>query len=274
MNRDADPEIHPIAPEQRAAVLAALDGIEREHEVRILFACESGSRGWGFSSPDSDYDARFVYVHRRDWYLSVNERTGPGQPQRDVIELPIDDELDVSGWDLRKALRLLSKSNPTLLEWLRSPLVYRQDEAIAPQLRAIADEFYSPLAAWHHYRQMARSNFRGYLRGDRIRTKKYLYVLRPVMACLWIEQAAGPPPMAFEALLDRLLPNGPLRTAIGVLLAKKRISKEVADGPRIPEISDFIEQQLRRMETTAPMLTPGHGDQSRLDEFFRRGIAD
>jgi predicted nucleotidyltransferase len=145
---------------------------------------------------------------------------------------------------------------------------------MAVRLREIADEFYSPLAAWHHYHQMARGNFRGYLRGDRIRTKKYLYVLRPVMACLWIEQAEGPPPMAFETLLDRLLPEGPLRAAIDVLLAKKRISKEVADGPRIPEISDFIERQLQRMETTAPMLTPGHGDQSRLDEFFRRAIAD
>ncbi len=106
--------VHPIAAEKREAVLAALREIERTREVRVLFACESGSRGWGFSSPDSGYDARFVYAHRADWYLTVNERTGPGQPQRDVIDLPIDGDLDVSGWDLRKALRLLSKANPTL----------------------------------------------------------------------------------------------------------------------------------------------------------------
>lgn len=109
-------DIHPIDPEKREAVLAALEQIERQHDVRVLMACESGSRGWGFSSPDSDYDARFIYVHRQPWYLSVNERTGPGEAQRDVIELPIDDELDISGWDLRKALRLVSKSNPTLSE--------------------------------------------------------------------------------------------------------------------------------------------------------------
>lgn len=268
-----DSDIHPIAPEQRAAVLAALDGIERDHDVRIVFACESGSRGWGFSSPDSDYDARFVYVHRRDWYLSVNERTGPGEPQRDVIELPIDDELDVSGWDLRKALRLLSKSNPTLLEWLRSPVVYRQDERLVAGLRELVDRNYSPIATWHHYHRMARGNFRGYLRGERVRTKKYLYVLRPILACLWIEQASGPPPMAFERLLDRLLPDGPLRIAIDALLVKKRSAKEVEDGPRVPEISEFIEAQLRRMEQSPPTLTPGRGHGEQLDEFFRRAIA-
>ena len=91
-------DIHPIAPDKRRAIESALEGIEAEHGVRVLFACESGSRGWGFSSPDSDYDARFIYVHPRDWYLTVDERTGLGQPQRDVIELPIDDELDVSAF--------------------------------------------------------------------------------------------------------------------------------------------------------------------------------
>lgn len=273
MTNVPDSDIHPIAPEQRAAVLAALEGIERDHDVRIVFACESGSRGWGFSSPDSDYDARFVYVHKRDWYLSVNERTGPGEPQRDVIELPIDDELDVSGWDLRKALRLLSKSNPTLSEWLRSPIMYRQDAPLVAALRELVDQHYSPVASWHHYHRMARSNFRGYLRGERVRTKKYLYVLRPVLACLWIEQSTQPPPMAFEDLLVRLLPGGPLRIAIEALLAKKRVSKEVEDGPRIPEISDFLEGQLQRMETASPTLSPGHGDPARLDAFFRRAIA-
>ncbi|RYE75600.1 MAG: nucleotidyltransferase domain-containing protein, partial [Oxalobacteraceae bacterium] len=201
-------DIHPIDPGKRAAVLEALEKIELEYDVRILFACESGSRGWGFSSPDSDYDARFVYMHRQPWYLTVNERTGPGQPQRDVIELPIDDELDVSGWDLRKALRLLSKSNPTLSEWLRSPIVYREEPAIAAGLVRLADEFYSPIAAWHHYFSMAKGNFRGYLKGERIRTKKYLYVLRPTLACQWIETRQGPPPMAFEMLLDTLMPTG------------------------------------------------------------------
>lgn len=271
MNLQTQQDIHPIDDDKRRAVLEALERIEREHGVAVLFACESGSRGWGFSSPDSDYDARFVYVHPMPWYLSVNEATGPGQPQRDVIELPISDDLDISGWDLRKALRLVAKSNPTLSEWLRSPVVYRQDEVATQRLRALVEQGYAPLANWHHYRSMAEGNFRGYLRGERVRTKKYLYVLRPVLACLWIEQVGGPPPMAFEQLLDRLLPDGPLRRAIDALLARKRISAEVEDGPRVPEISDFLEDQLRRMACAPPHLAKESGlDPDRIDDMFRQ----
>lgn len=266
-------DIHPIAAEKREAVLDALRQIEREHDVTIIFACESGSRGWGFSSPDSDYDARFVYMHRREWYLTVNERTGPGQPQRDVIELPIDDDLDVSGWDLRKALRLLSKSNPTLSEWMRSPIIYREHPAIADHLRTLSADFYSRVAAWHHYRSMAKATFRGHLRGERIRTKKYLYVIRPVLACQWIEQSDAPPPMAFENLLDRLLPAGDVREAIDELLKAKRASKEVADGPRIPAISEFIEQEISRMESVPPSLPARPGNDADLDAFFRQVLA-
>ncbi|MEG2805674.1 nucleotidyltransferase domain-containing protein [Stenotrophomonas sp.] len=267
-------DIHPIAPDKRAAIMAELERIERDHEVRVLMACESGSRGWGFSSPDSDYDARFIYVHRAAWYLSVNELTGPGQPQRDVIELPIDDELDVSGWDLRKALRLVSKSNPTLSEWLRSPIVYRQDDAAVASLLAAVQAFHSPLGSWWHYFNMATSNFRGYLRGERVRTKKYLYVLRPLLACRWIECEPTPPPMAFELLLDRLLPSGPVRAAIEQLLVVKRASAEVDDGPRVAAISDYIEAELDAMGQAAPALVAGTGDGAALDALFRQMLAD
>jgi len=263
-------DIHPIDPTKREAIVRALARIEREHDVRVMYACESGSRGWGFASPDSDYDARFVYVHPLPWYLSVNEATGPGEPQRDVIELPISDDLDVSGWDLRKALRLLAKSNPTLSEWLRSPIVYRQDDAAAETLRAMAEAVYSPLASWHHYRSMAEGNFRGYLRGDRVRTKKYLYVLRPVLACQWIESVGTPPPMAFEELLERLLPQGPVREAIDALLAVKRRSAEVDDGPRIPAISRFLEDQLERMAAAPPPLARTDVEPGQLDARFRQ----
>jgi len=131
--------IHPIDPDKRRQILDALRRVERDHDVEIVFACESGSRGWGFSSPDSDYDVRFVYRHCAEWYLTATERAGKGQPQRDVIELPIDAELDVGGWDLRKALRLLDNSNPTLWEWLRSPIVYREQPGTATALSRHSD---------------------------------------------------------------------------------------------------------------------------------------
>jgi predicted nucleotidyltransferase len=268
-------DIHPIAPEKRAAVLTELDRIERDHDVRILMACESGSRGWGFSSPDSDYDARFIYVHRQAWYLTVNEATGPNQAQRDVIELPIDDELDVSGWDLRKALRLVSKSNPTLSEWLRSPIVYRQDAAAVASLLEAVDRFHSPLGSWWHYRSMAQSTHRLHLGGENVRTKKYLYVLRPLLACQWIERdTTTPPPMAFEQLLDRLLPTGPVRDAIEQLLMVKRASAEVSERPRIPIINDWIDAAMQRMEQAPPELAAGDGSAAALDQLFRRMLAE
>ncbi len=273
-NHDCMDDIHPIAPDKRAAILSTLADIEQRYDVRVLLACESGSRGWGFSSPDSDYDARFIYVHRQPWYLSVNESTGPGEAQRDVIELPIDDELDVSGWDLRKALRLVSKSNPTLIEWLRSPIIYQQDHAAMSQLWKAAESFYSPLGTWWHYFNMARSNHRGYLRGETVRTKKYLYVLRPLLACQWIEHEQTPPPMAFEDLLDRLLPLGPVREAIDALLAVKRASAEFSAGPRIAAISDFIDRELAARAEQAPRLPAGQGDSAWLDALFRQMLAE
>ena len=159
----------------------ALAQVEAARNVRVLFACESGSRAWGFASRDSDYDVRFLYVHRRDWYLSVEDR-------RDVIEQPIADDLDVSGWELRKALRLLRKSNPPLLEWLKSPVVYRHDPVFAAEFGALAAEFYSPRRCFAHYLHMAFGNWRDYLRGrEEVSLKKYLYVFRPLLACRWIE---------------------------------------------------------------------------------------
>jgi len=120
---------HPIEPAMRAQIMDALRDIEAKNDVSVLFACESGSRGWGFASPDSDYDVRFIYVNRLPWYLTV-------QPRRDVIEVPISGDLDINGWDLRKALGLMRESNPTLLEWLRSPIVYRDERVSIYENRA------------------------------------------------------------------------------------------------------------------------------------------
>ena len=172
---------HPVSDAMRATVLANLAEVERRHEVTVLFACESGSRGWGFASPDSDYDVRFIYVHRLPWYLTV-------APGRDVIEQPLSGELDVSGWELRKALGLLRASNPTLLEWLRSPVVYRQEQPWAERLHLLAEQGFSPVRGYHHYVAMARKNLRAHLQGDVVRYKKYFYVLRPLLAARWIRE--------------------------------------------------------------------------------------
>ena len=149
--------------------------IEKTQNVRILFAVESGSRAWGIASPDSDYDVRFIYVRPKNDYLRLDEL-------RDVIELPIDDELDINGWDLKKALALLYRSNPTLFEWLSSPVIYLKTR-FSEDFKELAADYFSKKKSLYHYVSMAKGNYRGYLKGDIVKAKKYFYVLRPVLAC-------------------------------------------------------------------------------------------
>ena len=251
---------HPIEPAVRARILDALDAIEARHDVRVLFACESGSRGWGFASPDSDYDVRFVYAHRLPWYLRV-------EPQRDVIELPIDDELDVSGWELRKALALLRRSNPTLIEWLDSPVVYREHGQVIPRLRALANDFFSPQRGRHHYLAMAKKNFRGYLQGERVRLKKYFYVLRPLLAVRWIDAGLGTPPMRFAELAAGVLDDAALLDEINALLEVKMRAGEAEYGAPRPRIHAFITEALEAARH-APDYKQPHGDVATLDAFL------
>ncbi|KAF0812223.1 hypothetical protein IGB42_03213 [Andreprevotia sp. IGB-42] len=251
---------HPISDEIRARVLAELQAIEARHDVHVLFACESGSRGWGFASPDSDYDVRFLYVHKLDWYLKV-------EAQRDVIELPIDDELDISGWELRKALQLLRGSNPTLFEWLDSPVIYREDAALAAQLRALAPDFFSSRKGRWHYLAMAHKNFRGYLQGERVRLKKYLYVIRPLLAAQWVDAGRGMPPMRFAELADAMVTDLTLRDEINQLLTVKMSTGEAEYGARFPLIHAFIEQNLNLDSAPADYKKP-QGDDAALDRLL------
>ena len=145
--------------------------IEQTQNVRILLAVESGSRAWGFASPDSDYDVRFIYVRPKDAYLRL-------QKHRDVIELPINDALDINGWDLTKTLRLLHKSNPTLFEWGASPIVYLETD-FAARFKSVMGRYFSSKRGLYHYIHMAAGNYREYIKGDMIKAKKYFYVLRP-----------------------------------------------------------------------------------------------
>ena len=248
MTTRAIPEIspaHPIDPAVRAEIETRLDGIEAEHGVRILHACESGSRGWGFASPDSDYDVRFLYAHPLSWYLRVT-------PARDVIELPISEVLDINGWELRKALGLLKKGNATLIEWLDSPVRYRGDERFLADLREAARTTWQPERAFHHYLHMAQGNHREYLRGASVRYRKYLYVLRPLLALLWIEAGRGIPPMPFRELVEGAVADAGLLVAIDALLEKKCAAQETEYGPPFPIISAFIDTQLARLSILSP----------------------
>jgi len=246
------------------AIQNAIDQVERDHDVRVLFACESGSRAWGFASQDSDYDVRFLYVHKRDWYMSI-------MPGRDVIERMLPEDLDVSGWGLRKALVLLRKSNPPLLEWLRSPIVYRQDETFMREFSELAEFCYSPERCFYHYRSMAEGNIRNYFDEDLVPLKKYLYVLRPILACLWIERGLGPAPMEFGEMVERVVDDSVLREEIDALLAAKMAGGEMGKGPKLPAIQAFVDSQrsrLGKVKWLASKIVPVEP----LDAFFRRTV--
>lgn len=243
--------------------------IEQEEQVTILYACESGSRAWGFPSQDSDYDVRFIYLQKPEWYLSIFDK-------RDVIERPINDMLDINGWDLRKALNLFRKSNPPLLEWLQSPIQYEEKYTVAEKLRGISPYTFSPKSCMYHYLNMAKGNYRDYLQGEQVKIKKYFYVLRPILACEWINRYEEMPPMAFDVLVDRLIPKDEeLWQEIQQLLSRKKAGEELDCEPRLSAINDYLEEQFEVFEKVAVSLKAKEDSQDQqLDALFRQALQE
>ena len=251
----------------KSQILSQLREIESHENVRIVYACESGSRAWGFPSADSDYDVRFLYVRPVEWYLSIDIK-------RDVIERPIHDELDISGWDLKKALLLFRKSNPPLLEWLGSSIVYLEKYSAAQRMRRLLPDYYSPTACLYHYLHMALGNYREYLKGDVVWIKKYFYVLRPILAMIWIERGLGVVPTDFNTLVDKLALEPPIANEIARLLAAKRAGAELDRGPRIEVLSRFIEEELDRWENNSTIHQKRSVNSDKLDELFRTTLKE
>lgn len=248
----------------RKKIKEQLRRIEDAENIKILLAVESGSRAWGFASPDSDYDVRFVYIRSLEDYLRLDAI-------RDVIELPIDDVLDINGWDLQKTLRLLHKSNPTLFEWFSSPIVYQETE-FADKFRDLMMHYFSSKKTMYHYVSMAEGNYREYLKGDLIRAKKYFYVLRPVLACQWILDRGTPPPMLFSELLKTELPVE-LIDVVNQLLELKMNSPEIKLIKRISEINEYLDESIPRIKRAVRLLedslTP---DWNELNQLFLQSL--
>lgn len=237
-----------------------LTEIEQTEHVRILHCVESGSRAWGFASPDSDYDVRFLYVRPQEFYLRL-EKT------RDVIEWQLDDTLDINGWDIQKALRLLHGSNPTLFEWNASPIVYRTTAEWKTVSDAI-DRYFLKKSGLHHYFSTAKRNYKEHLTGDTVRLKKYFYVLRPLLACKWILDRQTPPPMLFSALTDAYLEEE-IRPDVQRLLKIKTETPEVGEGPRIDRINRYIERIMETIEQAiADLPHEQQQDWDALDRIF------
>ena len=237
-----------------------LKEIEKQEDVTIIMAVESGSRAWGFASSDSDYDVRFLYIRNLRDYLKL-------EGGRDVIEWQLDETLDINGWDLQKALRLLMKSNPTVFEWCASPIYYRKSDAYQRFYR-LAQSYFSPKRGLYHYYHMARTNEQALKKKERVRVKAYFYALRPILAARWILEEESAPPVPFRQLVNAQL-DPKLIPTVERLLELKRKIPETAEIGQIPELSRYIENQLaeieKRLETLEEEPYPGYDE---LNRFF------
>lgn len=252
----------------KKVILSHLEEVERENNVKVLLAVESGSRAWGFHSAESDWDVRFVYVHQLDWYLRVNEG-------RDVIEHMYDDDVDLVGWELRKTLRLFQKSNPSLLEWLHSPIIYHADEVFLSRMRGLEPAFFNPIKTMYHYGSIYIKHDKRYLQNAAYPLKRFLYYLRGILACRWIEERQSMPPVLFSELVKSTVGEAPIRQKIDGLLALKRQSKENDLKEVDADLVEYAHHWAEHFEQTISSFRPeiGHYDNSsQLDSLFQEMV--
>ncbi|MCR9288634.1 MAG: nucleotidyltransferase domain-containing protein [Bacteroidetes bacterium] len=243
-------------------ILALLEKVEKEKNIEILYACESGSRAWGFPSPDSDYDVRFIYRHPSDWYLTVNEKT-------DHIQFMEGELLDVSGWDIRKVLRLLFKSNNSIYSWLYSPMIYRQNTSFIKGFRALAEPYFLPKSVIFHFLGIATGMLQKEFQTDEVKIKKYFYVLRPVLAAKWICEFKSPPPILFDKLLF-LVKDESVLNQIRDLLKRKETANEAQKVKRISILDEFVKMEMKYCEIVAKELPKKVNDYENINHFYRK----
>ncbi|MCM0668014.1 nucleotidyltransferase domain-containing protein [Flavobacterium tyrosinilyticum] len=243
-------------------ILEKLKEIEKQKDIEILFAIESGSRAWGFASPDSDYDIRFIYKHKLEYYLSLWEKP-------DVIEFMTEDNLDGSGWDLRKSVRLLAKSNAPLTEWLFSPVVYFQNDDFVKKMQDLALECFSPIAVLHHYLGITK-NFMEVCEMEEVKLKSYFYALRTALAGKWIIETNTFPPVAFANLLPIAPQN--IQEKILELQQIKANQDEKYLHPKETLITDFLFETVQFNQENASKLRSGKKLNEELDLFFMNKI--
>jgi uncharacterized protein len=249
-------------------ILEELKRLEKQKSIKILYAVESGSRAWGFASNDSDWDVRFIYVHQLDWYLSIEEK-------KDSFEEILSNDIDLAGWEIRKALRLLNKSNPSIMEWLNSPIIYLEQTDFSTRARQLASIYFNPQSCLYHYLSMAINTYKEYLLKDSVLVKKYFYVLRPLLACAWIEKFNAMAPMEFQLMLDTLIEDGELRQTILKLLKRKMNGDELDREPKIAIINQYAEKQIDHFSHYLKGFNfKNQKDTNELNQLFRNILRD
>ena len=236
-----------------------LEEIEKQEHVKIILAVESGSRAWGFDSADSDYDVRFLYVREPEMYLKLDNI-------RDVIEWQLDEVFDISGWDIKKALQLLYKSNPTLFEWINSPIVYKETKETL-ELRDIAKEYFDVKKSVMHYLNMSSTTFNNYLQEETIKLKKYFYALRPILAAKHALENKTQPPVKFSELKDIML-DEEINDDVNHLLELKINSNETEYIPVIKDLNQYIEKNINEIKHYVNNITESQFEWDRLNQYF------
>jgi len=243
-------------------IATRLDDLEKEKSIRILFACETGSRAWGFHSPDSDYDVRFIYMHDRDWYLSLSDK-------KDSLEV-MDGDLDITGWDLRKCLKMLKKSNASLIERFQSPIGYREVPGFADDFRKLIREYYSPTAVFFHHYSLA-TKFREELKDRKeIRLKSLFYLIRSVLSCNWIVEDKMVLPMHIEGLMQKIGTDE--REKLRELIQLKAGVGEKYLHPHDAAIDGWMELLWEKIETSKQNLGVCKTGFTPLNEFFLKMV--
>ncbi|MEO1259791.1 MAG: nucleotidyltransferase domain-containing protein [Bacteroidota bacterium] len=244
-------------------IQAFLSQIEKEKNIQILYANESGSRAWGFPSPDSDYDIRFIYRRERDWYLSVNE----GKDQMTVMPNKL---LDGSGWDFRKYLRLLHSSNATCFDWLNSPIIYREEKLFSEPVRELTKKYFQPKKVMFHFLGIAKGMLQREFLTDRVRIKKYFYVLRPVLTAVYIAKHKKAAPVDFHELLPLVKSNESVYQEITDLLKQKEKAMEGDLVKRVKILDEFVAQEMARCEAIARSLPKQQMSWNDINLFYRK----
>ncbi len=235
-----------------------LGEIETRNKIKILFACETGSRAWGFPSPDSDYDIRFIYRHDKDWYLRLNN-------PKDTIEF-MDGDLDITGWDLRKALVLLKKSNVALIERFQSPVEYYASEDFKKDFLGLIQEYYSPTAAYYHHHSLATKFWNELKDKEEIKLKSYFYLVRSLLSCNWIIKDKTVLPMHIEGLMKYI--DEELRNELIELINLKATVGEKYMHQKTENMQTFVTNLFAFVEGNRNELGVNEQSYTLLNNFF------
>lgn len=241
-----------------------LKEIEAKRQIKILYACETGSRAWGFPSPDSDYDVRFIYRHERDWYLSLSER-------KDTIEF-MDGDLDITGWDLRKCLKLLKKSNVPLIERFGSPVIYFSDDAFRQQFLKLINAYYSPIASFYHHYSLANKFGEELKEQNEIRLKAYFYLVRSLLSCNWIVRDDSVLPMHIEGLMKYV--DEETKDEVKRLIVLKATVGEKYLHTKTDTMQKIVEDLFQFIEKLKNNVVANNQDYKTLNDFFLKTMND